>query len=96
MIETDSKTDKPIGEMPIGESGYTVPWAATIDEHGNYWIRPEYTYNVFLGGTMNMKITRHEHGFELKIPEDSYWEIEDIAVIEHFAMLPARRVNDSN
>lgn len=56
-----------LGTMPIGASGYTVPWAMWPDEDGELWLHGGYNYLDSPRGTVGMKVTRREDGYEVDI-----------------------------
>lgn len=62
-----SRYEALIGQMAIGESGYTTPWAMWPDEDGNLWINGNYTIHQQPGGTVSMLVTRRENGYEVDI-----------------------------
>jgi hypothetical protein len=65
----ESRMETTIGAMPIGASGYTVPWAMWPDMDGKLWINGHYPIDRVPGGTVSMLVTRHEHGYEVDISE---------------------------
>jgi len=81
---------KLIKDMLIGETGWTVPWAATVDKLGEYWIRPDYDIESELHGTVAMKVTRRNDFFEIEISSDSHWILPaSTEEIKFFGMIAA-------
>ena len=62
-----------IGNMEVGETRYTVPWAMWADEERRLWLIPGHSTEDRPGGTVQMRITRVEEGFRvLRAPGHVY------------------------
>ena len=65
--------DEPtIGAMLLGESGYAVPWAMWVDGERRCWLHPSYTIHPDRGGTVQMRVTRTEDGYEAWLTNQKY------------------------
>ncbi|MEU7631682.1 hypothetical protein AB0C34_17090 [Nocardia sp. NPDC049220] len=60
--------------MPVGEKGFTVPWAMWVDQETRYWLRADFTTIPEKSGTSSMLIERLEEGFRVRPerPHDYY------------------------
>jgi hypothetical protein len=90
------KVEKLIKHMNVGEYGYTVPWALSIDEFGRVWLNTCYPVSGESGGTVQMRVERIGHGkndYKIDISNVNYtWKIgkatyvdtpeEDIVMID--------------
>lgn len=59
----DHLEEATIADMEIGESGWTVPWAAFADPNGRMWINGSYTIHKNSGGTVGMLVVRKKSGY---------------------------------
>jgi hypothetical protein len=50
--------EETIGNMSIGDKGYTVPWAVEVDKDRKLWINGEMLVNHTSGGTIHLKVKR--------------------------------------
>ena len=76
--------------MRIGESGWTVPWAMTVDGRRSLWLHAEYTYDSEPLEAAQMYVARIDGGFLVDVsrckdhrwtPRSSEWG-NDLPVIE--------------
>lgn len=67
-----------LSRLPIGATGYTVPWAMRVDERGECWLKADYPYDNTSHGTMCMMVENTSRGFVVTIPVDygHQWERE--------------------
>jgi hypothetical protein len=63
----DSRRERTLGDLPRGQSGWTVPWAMSADLHGRLWLRGDYTLADSPRGTVSM-LVRHQ--------QDGSWEVD--------------------
>lgn len=61
----DNMRERIIRDMPIGDQGWTVPWAVWADHEGKLWINGRYTLSNNPGGTVEMLVRRSEDGIEV-------------------------------
>lgn len=65
-----------IASMDLGTSAWTVPWAATVDKNGQTWLSPNYPISETPGGTVQMRIYRHQDSnYSIEIPNDTQYTI---------------------
>lgn len=71
-------TEKTIGEMKVGETGWCVPWAMTADEDGTLWLDPNHTIDERPGGTVRMLVRKTANGVVVDIASasDQRWHLE--------------------
>ena len=63
-----------IGNMKIGESGYTVPWAMSFENNGKSWIDTNFEIKSSPRGTSTMMVTRLEDGYHTyPINKENIW-----------------------
>lgn len=51
-----------IDDLAPGQSGWTVPWAMSADQHGRLWLRGDYILSDCRSGTFQMNVTRDRDG----------------------------------
>lgn len=63
-------------DLNIGEGGYVVPWAMSVDPDGSLWLNSHYTVHAEPRGTLSMFVVRREGGFEVCVSkaETHRWE----------------------
>lgn len=62
-----------LADMPVGLTAYTVPWAMYADRDRKLWLDPNFTFERRSGGTVRMRITRIEEGFQVGyVPGETY------------------------
>lgn len=63
---------KELGDLKIGESCYTMPWAMWIDLEGRCWLNPRYPVDEKPRGTVKMYVFRKQAGYYVNI-----WNCKD-------------------
>jgi hypothetical protein len=53
--------------LPVGKSGFTVPWAMVVTPNRSCFLRAGYTFHPAPFGTAAMHVTRHADGYEVKL-----------------------------
>lgn len=81
-----------IHEMMVGQSGFTVPWAMSINKQRLCSLRPDYTFYDKPGGTVSLWIQKTPTGYRVfPDPSDHYtWDPEG----ENHTGLPVCEVLD--
>ena len=62
------KKKKTIGDMEVGESGYSVPWAIKINKNMVAWLDADYTIRNQKSGAADTKITKEAEGYAVEVP----------------------------
>ena len=72
-----ARISKTIGDMKVGDSGYTTHWAVSVDKSGKGAIRLDYTIHDRPGGTVAMLVTKEQGGYVVT-PDGSYeWSADE-------------------
>jgi hypothetical protein len=61
-LHPDDLPQNKIRDLPVGATGYTVPWALMVDEDGAVYIRGDYMIEVRPMGTVEMQVLRKPEG----------------------------------
>jgi hypothetical protein len=56
-----------IKDMEIGDSGYAVPWALSVNLRREVFLNPNYTIEPDAGGTLTMRVSRGLGGYVVDI-----------------------------
>jgi hypothetical protein len=65
-------TTSTLAHMRTGETRYTMPWAMWVDYDLNCWLHPEYPAELQPGGTVSMRVERHEDGYHVFPGNETY------------------------
>ena len=69
LPERRERAQEYIENMEPGSSGWTVPWAMSVDEDGRCYLNSRYTIHPQPGGTVEMLVTRHGNAFHVDISQ---------------------------
>lgn len=59
----ETKVEKKLSDLKIGESGFTVPWAMWLNLEGECFLNESFTFDEKKGVTVELKITRVQDGY---------------------------------
>lgn len=62
-IKLNAPTLKKVGNLKVGEFGYTVPWMLNVDDDDNCFIEKDVTLDDNKAGTCQLKISRNNNGY---------------------------------
>lgn len=67
-----------LAQMPVGGSGYTVPWAMAVFSGSNdCYLNGSYTFHEQPGGTVRMHVERRRDGYYVKLVRDHKYQPVD-------------------
>jgi hypothetical protein len=70
-----------IGQMQVGDSGYTEPWAVTVTRSHKMWIDDSYNLNLQPEGTCDLLVTRTTAGFVVVDTDPDFtWDTDSISL----------------
>ena len=78
-------------DMQIGDTGYTVPWAMSVDRDRKCWLRASYTIDTQPGGTVQMRVTRREDGYHVWLVDGHAYDPVELPAFE---FLPVVELHD--
>lgn len=62
-----------VGDLKLGATGWTVPWALVADEEGDLYLLTGHSIHSSPGGTVQMFVQRLEGGFLVDIRECGFY-----------------------
>lgn len=63
-----------LGQMKIGKSAYTVPWAMAVTMDGFCYLNAHYTFKKDPYGTAQMEVSRSKEGYTVYVPHGYHYE----------------------
>lgn len=69
----EDRLTRTIAGMREGESAWVTPWAMDVDADRRCTLRPGYSIHDQPGGTVCMRIERHQEGFHVWVPRNTTW-----------------------
>lgn len=70
------KAETPVGDLKVGEYGWTVPWAMDVLRGGQRIVETLYMVHPKPGGTVVMKVEMTSHGLVVSPPTDYEYSID--------------------
>jgi hypothetical protein len=93
-LPSDLEETNTFERMPIGATGYTVPWAMFADASGELYLNSKYTFDAEPGGTMQLQVLHTPQGFIVDVSRcrDYRWNKSNPSYVGTFTPLPVMKI----
>lgn len=78
-------------DMQVGDTGFTVPWAMSVDRDRKCWLRASYPIDPQPGGTVQMRVTRTQDGYHAWLVDDYAYDPDELPAFEFLPVVELHR-----